>query len=110
MLTLLVREVLGLRGSISRGMPWEVMPDLFFYRDREAIEKEENERAENEQVIKSGDYFAAPGEARTVAAAPVAPVSGYHVTEDWAASTETTNWAAASSEQAAPDWGGSNQW
>ena len=83
-------------------MPWEVMPDLFFYRDREAIEKEENERAENEQVIKSGDYFAAPGEARTVAAAPVAPVSGYHVTEDWAASTETTNGAAASSEQAAP--------
>ena len=109
---------------------WEVMPDLFFYRDPEAVEKEENERAENEQVMKSGADFAAPpqkeewgGEDRVedwsadgqpaapAAAAPVAPVSGYHVTEDWSASTETTDWAAASSEQAAaPNWGGSNQW
>jgi len=128
---MLAREVLRLRGSISRGMPWEVMPDLFFYRDPEAVEKEENERAENEQVMKSGADFAAPpqkeewgGEDRVedwsadgqpaaapAAAAPVAPVSGYHVTEDWSASTETTDWAAASSEQAAaPNWGGSNQW
>ena len=106
----MVREVLGLIESISGGMPWEVMPDLFLYRDPEAVEKEENERAENEQVIKSGDYFAAPGEARTVAAAPVTLVSSYHVTKDWAASTETTNWAAASSEQAVPNWGGENQW
>ena len=108
MLTLLVREVLGLRGSISRGMPWEVMPDLFFYRDLEAVRRRRM-RAGNEQVMKSGANFV-PGEARTVAAAPVAPMSGYHVTEDWAASTETTNWATASSEQAAPNWGGSNQW
>merc|ERR1712121_519148 len=129
---MLAREVLRLRGSISRGMPWEVMPDLFFYRDPEAVEKEENERAENEQVMKSGaDFAAAPqkeewgGEDRVedwsadgqpaapaaAAAATVAPVSGYHVTEDWSASTETTDWAAASTEQAAtPNWGGSNQW
>jgi len=129
---MLAREVLRLRGSISRGMPWEVMPDLFFYRDPEAVEKEENERAENEQVMKSGADFAAapqkeewggedrvedwsadgqPAAAPAAAAAPVAPVSGYHVTEDWSASTETTDWAAASTEQAAtPNWGGSNQW
>merc|ERR1711874_536442 len=29
----LAREVLRLRGSISRELPWEVMPDLFFYRE-----------------------------------------------------------------------------
>jgi len=130
---MLAREVLRLRGSISRGMPWEVMPDLFFYRDPEAVEKEENERAENEQVMKSGaDFAAAPqkeewgGDERVedwsadgqpaapapAAAAPVAPVAGYHVTEDWSASTETSDWAAASTETAAPapNWGGSNQW
>ena len=38
------REVLRLRGSISREMAWEVMPDLFFYRDPEDAEKEEQER------------------------------------------------------------------
>ena len=45
------------------------------------------------------------------AAAPVTSMSGYYVTKDWSASTETTVWAAASTEQAAtPNWGGSNQW
>ena len=41
---MLAREVLRLRGSIGRGSPWEVMPDLFFYRDPEEAEKEEKER------------------------------------------------------------------
>lgn len=33
----LCREVLRLRGSISRELPWEIMPDLFFYRDPEEV-------------------------------------------------------------------------
>ena len=36
----LCREVLRLRGSISRELPWDIMPDLFFYRDPEEVGSE----------------------------------------------------------------------
>jgi len=38
---MLAREVLRLRGTISRNQPWNVMVDMFFYRDPDEAEKEQ---------------------------------------------------------------------
>lgn len=49
---LLAREVLRLRGVIPRNQPWNVMVDLFFYRDPEDVEK--SEEAEEKQDEPAG--------------------------------------------------------
>jgi len=41
MMWFLAREVLRIRGSLARTEPWDVMCDLFFYRDQEEAAKEE---------------------------------------------------------------------
>jgi small subunit ribosomal protein SAe len=58
---MLAREVLRLRGSISRQQPWDVVVDLFFHRDPEEADRalEESQAAEME-APSAPQYDAAP--------------------------------------------------
>jgi len=57
---LLAREVLRMRGTISRGV-WDVPVDLFFYRDPEELEKNEEAQGAIDEVIPA-PHFGAPVE------------------------------------------------
>lgn len=53
---LLAREVLRMRGAILRSEPWNVMVDLFMYRDPESVNETEEAAAEPEAVQETGDF------------------------------------------------------
>lgn len=111
---LLSREVLRLRGTISREVPWDVMVDLYFYRDPEEAEKEEQAAIEakapkEEYTAPAAENWSADvpvagaGEVTDWAAdtvsVPAVPISqpGFGApaaSEDWSA-TDTGDWASA---------------
>lgn len=128
---MLSREVLRLRGIISRSpkTPWEVMPDLYFYREPEEIEKEEQAQAAQavEGKIEEPDWNTAAqpaadwNQTNTAdwSAEPAGPVGSAvgaapATTQDWGAETTewsaepmatTADWSAADPETS--DWGAS---
>jgi len=124
----LAREVLRLRGTIPQTQEWDVMCDLYFYRDQEEIEKDEQIAAEKEQAkdlepveaapqapdwsaegeLTSGDW-AAEGVPATEGALPLADAPAPAQVDDWsAAPAPPTDATATGGEWKAggDDWGG----
>lgn len=53
---LLAREVLRMRGTIPRSVPWEVQVDLFFYRDAdEVVKKDDGAKGQSAIAAKGED-------------------------------------------------------
>jgi small subunit ribosomal protein SAe len=89
---MMAREVLYLRGIISRKTPWDVMPDLYFFREPEDIEKEEQAAAA--AAAKPDETYPTDWNAGTTVA-PVTTVPA--TTDDWNAKPVAP--------EAAQDWG-----
>jgi len=93
---LLAREVLRMRGTLSRSENWEIMPDLYFFRDPEEAQKEE---AQTTLATKEFETPAAAGHWES-GAAPAAAATG----DEWTA-PPTTFGGAPAEEWAASSWG-----
>lgn len=92
---LLAREVLRMRGTITRSSPWDVPVDLFFYRDPEELEKMEDAAGAPAEVAPAASTWSG-------AADYEAPASGG---DSWDAGAS----AAPTAETAAPasgNWDG----
>ncbi|CAD7686339.1 unnamed protein product [Nyctereutes procyonoides] len=120
-LPLLSREVLPMRSTSSHEHPWEVLPDLYFYRDPGEIEKEEQAAAEKAVTKEEfqGEWTAiAPeftatqpevGDWSEGLQVPSVPIQQFP-TEDWSAQPATEDWPAVPTVQATEWVGATTEW
>jgi len=95
MLWFLAREVLRIRGTLSRTEPWDVMCDLFFYRDQEEQVKEEPQAAvethEQYDQIQGNQDNQEWDQNSTTIGQNVTLKPGFAANEDW---NQDENWNA----------------
>jgi small subunit ribosomal protein SAe len=83
---LLARMVLQMRGTVSAASPWDVMVDLFFYREPEETEKPAAEEAAAEFGAEYGGALPAPA-AQDQWAAPTPAAEGFGAAAGFEAAT-----------------------
>jgi len=102
---MLAREVLYLRGIISRKTPWDVMPDLYFFREPEDIEKEEQAAAA--AAAKPEESY--PSDWNTTAVAPAVDYQA-PAAADWDAKPDASTAQDWGAEMAPPTTAASKDW
>lgn len=123
---LLAREVLRIRGTLSRDMPWDVMVDMFFYRAPEEAEKEEQAALERAQAANApaiadvpADTLGDLGDGAFVTPVPIQGGGQFGAVGQQPATVASDDWGApapaaaaatttTSATVAGDDWGASN--
>ncbi|GFZ48485.1 40S ribosomal protein S0 [Saitozyma sp. JCM 24511] len=97
---LLCREVLRLRGTVPRGPTgpsgWDVLPDLFFYRDPEEIEREAADKAAAAAATAEAEGEGAQAAEWSGEGAPEAAFAAQPTEQalDWSAEPAAGDWNA----------------
>lgn len=103
---LLAREVLVLRGQISREEAWDVPVDLFFYRDPEELKAQEEEEAAAKELAakaaEGGDGLADDAAPAFEAAADLVTAGAFGE-----GATDAAEWGTAG-DVAGEDWSGAD--